>query len=422
MGISSVTGTWEIGDNWPYPKIFITDYLILAIAKASTDLKLYELTNSANTWTATEKATLGTLVDIINVDVAGFGTYCIVTVNLGATKTVFERDSSDGTWGSVNVTTIPGGSSMCNFNGQLIIGSPYSTGAPWKDLPKCSIAWGDIGSNKMNPEDDVVAGFRQMPFDENGNNAVQKVLPLGDRCMIYGDAGVSTGKMTMVDKYPAMSFIELSRVGVSHNYLVAGDIRKHIYLGKNNEIMLATSEGVKSLGYKKIMKELTVADIVITHEPVRDKFFISDGVKCFVLAPGGMYSTHQCTTGITDYKGIQCGFVKDNGDTKIRLQTTGFDLGIQGYKTVESVESGLDYGLSITGTVLAKYEHGGDFISAPGVTLNSKGMFTSKITGREFKIQLEGNYDSLETFQLSSILCKLKFGDKTNTRGRLNVG
>lgn len=421
MGISHVTGTWTIGANWPHPKIFVTDYLILAIAKDGTDLTLYELTNVFNTWTATEKATLGTLADITNVDVAGFGTYCVATVNLGPTKTVFARDPSAGTWSSVPVTAIPGGNSMCNFNGQLIVGSPYSTGAPWNNLPECSVAWGDIGSVEMNPETDVVAGFRHIPFDENSANAVQKVLPLGDRCVVYGDAGIGAGKMTMVDRFPAMSFVELSRVGTAHNYHVAGDARKHIYLGKNSEIMLVTGEGVRSLGYKKAVEELTVEDVVITHEPARDKFFISDGLKCFVLAPGGMYSTHQCTTGVTDYKGIQCGFTKANADTKVRVKTAGFDAGVQGFKTLESVESGLDYGLGISGTLSAKYEYGESFIGASAVKLNPKGIFTSKITGREFQVQLEGDYDSTETFQLSSVLCKLKFGDKTNIRGRLNA-
>ena len=408
MSIQSGTGAWEIGNNWPHPKIFVTDYLILAISKDSADLNLYELTKTGPSWTATEKVTLGTLADIINVDVAGFGTYCIATVNFGATKAVFQRDPSTGDWDTVDVDTIPGGSSMCNFNGQLVVGSPYSTDPPWDNLPKCSVAWGDIGSTKIKPSEEVVAGFRHMPFDENGNNAVQKVLPLGDKCVIYGDAGVATGKMVMVGKYPAMSFVELSRVGVSRNYLVAGDIRKHVYLGKNNEIMLVTSEGIRSLGYTKVVEQLTVADVVISYEPVRDKFFISDGAKCFVLAPGGMYSTHQCVTGVTDYEGVLFGFKKDNADTKIRLKTTGFDLGIQGYKTIENVEVGLNYGLPVNGTLSTKYEHDGSFISAPEIRLNPKGVFTSKITGREFKIQLEGDYDSAETFQLSSMMCRMK--------------
>lgn len=407
MGISSVTGTWEIGDNWPYPKIFVTDYLILAVAIDGTDLKLYELTNSTNVWTATEKVTLGTTANIINVDVAGFGTYCLTTVNFGATKTIFQRTPSTGSWASVDVTTIPAGSSICNFNGQLIVGSPYSTGAPWSSLPKCSIAWGDIGSTVMDPEDDVVAGFRHVPFDENGNNTVVKVLPLGNRCMVYGNAGVGAGQMTMVDKYPAMSFVEMSRVGAAHNYHVAGGLNKHLYLGRNNELMLVTSEGVRTLGYKNSMDELTIDDVVISYEPVRDLFFISDGAKCFILTSHGMYSTHQCMTGIMDYRGISCGFIKANTDTKVRIKTSSFDAGIQGYKTLEQVEAGLNYGKDMTGMISIKYNYGGSFTSTPGVTLNNKGIFTRKATGREFKIQLEGDYDSTKELQLSSLSCEV---------------
>jgi hypothetical protein len=108
-----------------------------------------------------------------------------------------------------------------------------------------------------------------------------------------------------------------------------------------------------------------------------------------------------------DYKGISCGFTKANADTKVRLKTTAFDAGIQGYKTLEQVEAGLNYGKDMTGMISIKYNYGGSFTSTPGVTLNNKGIFTRKATGREFKIQLEGDYDSTKELQLSSLSCEV---------------
>ncbi|GAG32587.1 unnamed protein product, partial [marine sediment metagenome] len=43
MTISSSTGIWEIGDNWPWPQMIFTSYYNLAIAqKSNGKLSLYE--------------------------------------------------------------------------------------------------------------------------------------------------------------------------------------------------------------------------------------------------------------------------------------------------------------------------------------------------------------------------------------------
>jgi hypothetical protein len=191
MTISSSTGIWDIGSNWPWPQVFFTSYYNLAVAiKSDDDVALYELTNSANTWTATEKIVIGTKATIISVDVADFITYYIIMVQLTTGNIVYVKNPSTGAVTNVASSTIPAGITCCNYLGQLIIGNATSPSAPWVSLSPCGVIWSEPGSIGINPENYVAAGYAPMPWDENGNGKVFKVLPLGNTVRVYGDRGV----------------------------------------------------------------------------------------------------------------------------------------------------------------------------------------------------------------------------------------
>lgn len=432
--ISSVTGTWEIGENWPYPKLFFTDYFIMAIAVKGTNLALYDMTNTANVWTATEKFEFSAAAGITNIDIAGFNTYAVIVVNKGATKEVYEKNYSTGAVTLTAVTTIPGANSCCNHNGRLVLGGLYSTGAPWSGLTACSVAWGDIGSNIMLPgivsgTSDLTAGYAKLPWDENGNGQVYKVLGLGDQIIVYGDKGIAALKQVMVNssstqQKPAMATKPLGKVGIVSNYAIAGNDSVHGFVDSNYEWNIMTAEGIKNLGYYNFLSALT-GEIIVTYEESNGRFYISDGLKSYVYNGIGMYSTHQCVSSIGRYKNVLTGFIKENADTKVRIETSSFDAGIQDMKTIESIETGLVYLTDadelMQGKTNPRYDYKGEFVDLGYTTLNDRGIFTKKVTGREFKLYLQGDYKEGATFSLSNITTKLKLSDKRNTRGRLNV-
>ena len=425
MAISSVTGTWEIGVNWPYPKLFFTDYYIMAVAMKGVNLALYDLTNSGNVWTATERFEFSAASGITSIDIAGFNTYAVIVVDKGATKEVYEKNYSTKAVTLTSVATIPGANSCCNHNGRLVLGGLYSTGAPWSGLTACSVAWSDIGSNIMLPGNadgtsDLTAGYAKMPWDENGNGEVFKVLPLGNKIMVYGDKGIASMKQTIIAKYPAMETVPLGTVGVISNYAVAGNNLTHGFVDRNREWNIVTDEGIKKLDYYKYISQLT-GEIIVSYEESKRRFYISDGIKCYVYNGVGMYSTHQCVSSIGRYKNTLMGFVLHGTDSKIRLETTPFDAGIQDMKTIESVETGLIYDELMTGKLTTRYDYKGDFTTASYTPLNDRGIFTQKTTGREFKLYLESDYVTGTEFLLSNILTKVKFSDKRNTRGRINA-
>lgn len=428
MGISSISGTWEIGANWPYPKLFFTDSLIFAVTVKASSLALYEMTNVDDVWIATEKFDLGSASEIISVDIASFDKYAVIVVNKGATKVIYERNITTGAITSTAVTIMPGGNSCCNYKGQLIIGGLYSTGAPWSTMTTCSVAWGDIGSNIMIPGDgvtkDIVAGFMKMPWDENDTGKVYKVLTLADMVMVYADNGIGYIQQTIVGKYPAMKTKTLLKSGIISTYAVNGDENIHGFVDKNYDWNTVVDGKIQNLGYRNFMKTLT-GEIIVTYDASNERFYISDGLLCYVFVTDGMYTTHQCVSSIGRYKKILCGFILSNADTKIRLGTSATDFGIQDNKTVESVETGIVYDTSaneiVYGKLATRYDYKGDFITLDYTYLNERGIFTQKLTGREFKVFLQGEYEAGALFSLNSLRVKIKQSDKRNTRGRLNV-
>ena len=424
MGISSITGTWEIGDNWPYPKLYFTDYYIMAFALKGSNLALYDMTNSGNVWTATERFEFSAASGITNVDIAGFNTYAIITVNKGATKEVYQKDYVTKAVTLVAVTTIPAGNSCCNHNGRLVVGGLYSTGAPWSGLTACSVAWGDIGSNVMLPgtdlgTSDLTAGYAKMPWDENGNGQVFKVLPLKDLIVVYGDKGIASLRQTLIGNKPAMDTKPVAKIGVVSNYAVNGNDSIHGFVDRDYDWNIVTADRIKNIGYRKFLAALT-GEIVVSYEESNGRFYISDGLKCYVYNGIGMYSTNQCVSSIGRYKNVLTGFILDNEDTKIRIETTPFDANANGIKTIEFVESSVVYDTVadeiITGKITTRYDYKGDFTSASYVTLNDRGVFTQRTSGRDFKIYLEADYESGAEFSLESILANINYPDTRSTR------
>jgi len=428
MTISAATGTWTIGDNWPWPQMIFTSYYNLAVAIKGTKLALYELINTANVWTATEKCELGLLTNVISVSIADFGLYYILAVDEviddNIDKNLYIKNVSTGNVAELSIADMPTGTTCCAHQGQLIIGGLYAYEAPWEDVTKCSVAWSDIGSVNMNPEDYVTAGYAVMPWDENGNGEVWKVLSLGKNVRVYGDQGICNLIPYLVNDTAGYGVSEIETPGIISSDAVAGDELIHAYVDNNYDFWVVTSKGPNNLGYRKQMETLTNR-ILVRYDSHNKKFYISDGVYCFVFNGKGMYTTNQCMSSIGNYNGITAGFFKDNDDTKIRLVTSSTDFGYQSNKTIESVETGMIYDTDadevLSGAVSVKYDYKGDFMQLPWITLNERGIFTQKVTGREFKIHLQADYESGADFSFNSLIPRIKFSDKRNIRGRLNV-
>ena len=436
MGISSSTGIWEIGDNWPWPRVVMTDYYNIAFAKkADGKLALYEMVISGSNWVASEKATLGNASNINSVSVAPFFTYYVITVddrpNNQSDKGTYYRNPLTGAVTEWLTSEVPAGTCCCAWRGQFLVGGLWSTSPPWVNIPSCSVAWSDIGSINMHPEDYITAGYAPMPWDENGNGEIWAMHSLDEIIRVYGDRGIcnlipfGSGDRKTASRFVGFGVSAVETPGIFGTYCVAGDEKVHGFVDTNYDWNLITGEKAVNLGYRRHLENLDSTKIVVSYDKYNKRFYISDGSLCYVYSKNGMYTTNQCLSSVGYYNNIICGFVKDNSDDEIRITTKPFDLGYQDQQTLESIEAGITYDTTndeiVYGSLDVKYDYKGDFISLGDIELNPRGIFTQKTTGREFRINLKSNYESGADFALSSLKAKIKFSDKRNTRGRINV-
>lgn len=99
--------TSNIGGSFPYPQVFTLTNLIIGC----NETEIYEYENE--TWTLKYTATAGSTWEVLD-----FHDYIILSN--GRQTVVRDAESKEYSMS----TTIPTGMALCNFNGQLLIGSP----------------------------------------------------------------------------------------------------------------------------------------------------------------------------------------------------------------------------------------------------------------------------------------------------------
>jgi len=428
MAINSDSGTWAVGNNWPWPRFFITDYYLLAVAVDGDNLSLYELVSDGTDYNATKIYTLGSRSSIDYIGLTWAERHYVITV-FGYTAGTITINmygrwprATPGEDAIVPISSgyIPFGTAVCYHRGQLLVGGLKSNDLKWAELGSCAVAYGGIGNVTFDPEQDPTAGFVKMPWDKNGSGKVYHILSLDTDAIVYGDRGIERLIPFGNDVITGYGQKTLRLVGIAGFNCVAGDDKKHCFIDVDNNLCLL-SDGLKVLGYKNYISNLTKASTIISYEPVDDYFYISDGVYCYVLTPNGLYQTHQCPTSVGYFNNTLVGFVRDTLDTNLRFTTTAMDFKTSSLKTVKSVECSIDYLTSINaplyGKIMVKYKKQGDFLTLPQILMNDEGIFSPFVTGRTFKICFEGPYVPDGEFNLSSIKANVNFTDARTRRG-----
>lgn len=447
--IISDCGNWDV--TWPYPQVFFGDYYTLAFAVVSTTsecsvglpvgtnhLVLFELTNSTNVWTAAARYDLGSIAYIDQIDVMDFGQFYTVTTfgynsetpvitgcrrNPGATPPLFT---------ALSTTNSPKFITGCNYNGQAIIGGIISTDANWSALGLPGVAWSSIGYFDFRPKEEFgVAGFRRMPWENNGSGIVYKILKLGKGVLVLGDGGQAYLYPASSGDVVTFGMRELPGTGIRSGNHAAGDEHNICFIDRNYDLWIITADlKLTKLGYREYMKALItysgVGDsrVLMSYVPEHKCFYISNGYKCYILTEFGLYTTDQITTSIGDYRGVLCGFWKDGEDPEFRLTTDRLDFGSQGLKTIEGVEFGVHYNAidaKLSADINYLYDYADVNFSSLGWTdVNPLGQLSRRITAKEFQIKLKGTTYKEATFNLDSCLVRVKYPDKRNIRGILS--
>lgn len=428
MAIGGDAGTWTVGTNWPWPQMVITDHYVLGFAINGSDLNVYELINSAGTWTATMVGRLGYSSRVTAVDVASFGqTYFITTVGTYSSQRVcrifyrnqMETPDSD-TVIEISSGLVPAGTTCCNFKGQLIVGGLQSNDYKWKDLGPCSVAWSGINHGEFDPAVTPDAGFMKMPWDRNKEGLVYKVRSLGDKIRVYGDRGIAELTPFSHDKVVGFGRKLVDMTGIISYGAMDGDELIHGYIDRNYDFWTDVEGNRTNHGYRKHLVNLT-GTVRVSYDATDKKFYLSNGTVCYVFNGFGMYTTHQCMTSAGNYNGIRCGFIKDNSSSAYAFETTGFTTNSIGVKSIEAIETDMMSEQAISMGLKAQYDYASSFVTGPSQLINKNGSYTHPVSGRAFKVYMSGTYDATKPLSMSQMIAKLKYIDKRTLRGRLNV-
>jgi len=438
------TGTWSIGDNWPWPQVFFLEYytLIFAIKDGTTDLYLYEVyCDTSNVWQATEIQNLGAVANVKYVTVADFNLFYVVTTfaRSGNTITV---DAWEKTVGSDAVSALPTSNSpvyacIDNFNGQVIAGGiVHGDEADFGNMATNTVAWSEIGKFDFREGEVEVtpggpkrfnrtAGYRHMPWGEQGKGLVYQVRKLGNGVMVYGDGGIAL----LEPKSEPMSTYamrHMSGEGILSGESIDGSDNVHFWISTNNDLWYCDSTyKSEKLGYKDFLEDLS-GIVKLSYCPGRRRLYISDGSTGYVLTEHGLYSTDQYCSSVGTYRGTLCGFYKDGGDPEIRLTTDTLDLGARGYKTIDQLGIGANYYNASEDVLQARVDWRNDYQDSRDSfnddsgwkRLNPKGVVTPRVAGTEFRIKVKGATYVGSVANIDYIKALIKYDDKHSVYAR----
>ena len=422
-------GSWSV--SWPYPQVRFTDYYTLGLAVDGLNLKVYELLNDSDVWTASEVASLGAVANIDFVDVQGWGPYYIVTASKiiagTLTTTGFER-LPNGSVLDFPTVAVPNFSTVCSFNGQPIISGIQSSEAPWSSLSLADVAWAGIGSGfdfRPTERGNETSGFIQLPTTGEGTGRTHKVMQLGNMVMAYGEIGVYGLHPHNVGR-GGFGRVDYEQPGIISGNHIAGSENVHLYLNTENELVLVTNDmKFEVLGYQEFMETLTNNEIRISYVPSKKLFYISDSSTGYVLTEQGLYTCHQCVTSAGFYRGsFLCGFYVDTEDREPRFTTDTLDFEARGFKTLVSVQSDVRSNALFYSSCLFRSNVTAAkdaFTQSTWVRHNLEGISTLMVTANEFRVRGKGVDYTTDDWNIGRLDLRIKLVDKRGIRGLSNV-
>jgi hypothetical protein len=423
----------DVSLSWPFPQIFLgSKYCFIADETAIYNIPINSIIGSlaiategsildelgeeildeiGETITWSDFSTLSGLTSGNLWNFTDFGNYCLATNGSVIVYIDLITDPNSPNLGSMSYSaTFPRCKSYCNFNGQLIGGGVKST---WYDCDESSVIWSKIGSADFTPQVSMEAGYKVLT---EFSGKVHKIRKLGSGIIVYGDNGI----LLMKSEGIPFGFYQLSSVGIYWEGAAEGDLHQHIFIDKKNKIWRIQEDfKLEELDYSEYMAKLTHANIVISQDKFKKEFYISDGVKTFLLTQYGLSEVYQRPTSIINLNGTTYGVCDSSSATGFILETDRLDFGIRGLKTLSALELGLYSPSDITSQISWRSNIKGSFAYTPTKLVNPNGVVYPQVTADEFKIKLTST--AFANIQMDYMNVRLNLTDKRSVRGRLNV-
>jgi len=194
---------------------------------------------------------------------------------------------------------------LCDFNGQLIMGDLPTTWSAGTD--ENWIAWSRIGSADARLDDaGNVAGLAPMRWD----GPVLKVMKLGQHVMVYGAMGISDIRPTEAPGGWGVPQRNLFDFGIATRRCVTGDHREHYFLDTSGHLWRITdNHAITSFGYREFFAPMLGTDIVMSFDPIRREVRICNHETGYILTPQGLGGPLDVVISDTVYDDSRRGLV-----------------------------------------------------------------------------------------------------------------
>lgn len=389
--------------TWPFPQLVTMEKYRILIDRdviAGTD-KVYEVASDLSL-TLIVSADYPTFGQGDRWEVADFGEYVVLTNGV----LMIYRDTVANTFVPIlALTATPRCNTICNFKGQLIGGAVQST---WHSCGDSHIVWSQIGNVSCTPTENNEAGYRKVPFEGDA----YKVKRLGDFVMVYCEHGILL-MSPVVQPAATFGFKELSQDGLINPFAVGGNEFEHVYIDTKGYMWRVKSDlNRQKLDYHEYMDELTAENIIIEHDPVRNDYYISDGVKSFLLSDFGLSEIGEAILSIYH---LPNGLLVDLGDNEARLTTDLQDMGLAGFKTSHVVEVGADGSGNISAGLDYRMNRKDALASTGFVEVNNEGVSTIRIAGVDYRISIKCS--DFTDFHLDYFKLRYNMSDLRSIRG-----
>ncbi len=394
----------SVAVSHPYPQLFIGEkYNILA-----TSSIIYEVSNA---WAKTSKLTGLTVGDIW--DFADFRDYFVMSNGVKIVYIDLVSDPGVPAYASIaSSATFPRCLTYCAYKGQLIGGNVKTS---WHSRSTYSLVWSGIGNVDFTPDRENDAGF--MNTYRRGN--VQRVMRLGDVVMVYSDNSI----LMLFPSAQMFGMKELQSIGIPCKGAVGGSYDQHVFLDLNDELWRVTTSGqdpkLEKLGYQEFMETLTAVNVVISHDWEKNEFYISDGVKCYLLTDQGLCQVLQLVASAGSLDGASVGTFTTSANAYALVVSDIMDFGLRGMKTLGFLELGIDDTGTVTVAVDYRHSKAAGWSTTGYKTVNKEGAVYVGITAPEFRYRIKST--TYAATNLDYVTAKVKITDKRYYRGVNNA-
>lgn len=249
-------------------------------------------------------------------------------------------------------------------------------------------------------------GFMPMPF----RGTVWNLKQFGKAIVVYSEDGIAL-MQPVTQPFPTFGCQPLLDIGLYSRDAIGGDDKMQAFMDVNADLWLLTGEGPERLGYKEFLRDLD--NPIISFDSSRKEFYISDQQQCFVLTQQGLGKSSQRPSCLFNL-GQLCGTFEESAEDSI-LVTETTDFGIRDFKTITTIEVGLDAQTPVYVAVDYRYAKNEEFQRSNWVLLNPEGFARLQVSALEFRLCLRASAGS--ALLLDELNVRWQLSGKRTVRG-----